>query len=70
VTGLSTSAASTLVADLIETEVLVELGTKASDAGGRPAVALGWHPEQNRWWGSILATPTCGWCSRPWTGPC
>src|SRR3954447_14180105 len=44
VTGLSTSAVSTLVADLIEAEVLVELGTKASDAGGRPAVALGLAP--------------------------
>jgi len=41
VTGLSTSAVSTLVADLIEAEVLVEFGTKASGAGGRPAVALG-----------------------------
>jgi predicted NBD/HSP70 family sugar kinase len=44
VTGLSTSAVSTLVADLIEAEVLVELGTKASGAGGRPAVALGLAP--------------------------
>jgi len=70
VTGLSTSAVSTLVADLIEAEVLVELGTKASGAGGRPAVPSVWHPEQNRWSGFILATPTCGWCSRPWTGPC
>ena len=43
-TGLSTSAVSTLVADLIEAEVLVELGTKASRAGGRPAVALGLAP--------------------------
>jgi hypothetical protein len=45
VTGLSTSAVSTLVADLIEAEVLVELGTKASGAGGRPAVALGLAPQ-------------------------
>jgi hypothetical protein len=44
VTGLSTSAVSTLVADLIEAKVLVELGTKASGAGGRPAVALGLAP--------------------------
>ena len=43
-TGLSTSAVSTLVADLIEAEVLVELGTTASGAGGRPAVALGLAP--------------------------
>ena len=42
-TGLSTSAVSTLVADLIEAEV-VELGTKASGAGGRAAVALGLAP--------------------------
>jgi predicted NBD/HSP70 family sugar kinase len=44
VTGLSTSAVSTLVADLIEADVLVELGTKAPGAGGRPAVALGLAP--------------------------
>ncbi len=44
-TGLSTSAVSTLVADLIEAKVLVELGTKASGAGGRPAVALGLAPQ-------------------------
>ena len=58
VTGLSTSAVSTLVADLIEAEVLVELDTKASGAGGRTAAALVWHPEQDRRSGSILATPT------------
>ena len=32
------------MADLIEAEVLVEFGTKASGAGGRPAVALGLAP--------------------------
>ena len=69
-TGLSTSAVSTLVADLIEAKVLVELGTKASGAGGRPTVALGLAPQAGSLVGSILATPTCGWCSRPWTGPC
>ena len=51
-TGLSTSAVSTLVADLIEAEVLVELGTKASGAGGRPAVALGLAPRA----GSLVGT--------------
>jgi hypothetical protein len=58
------------LAELIEAEVLVAFGTKASGAGGRPAGPSVWLPEQDRWSGSILATPTCGWCSRPWTGPC
>lgn len=44
VTGLSTSAVSTLVAELIEAQVLVELGTRVSGSGGRPSVALGLAP--------------------------
>jgi hypothetical protein len=56
------------VADLIEAEVLVESGTKASGAGGRPAVALGLAPRAGSLVGSILDTPTSGWSSRPWTG--
>src|SRR5690348_10894469 len=41
-TGLSTSTVSTLVAELLAADVLVELGT--SSAGGRPAVSLGLDP--------------------------
>jgi predicted NBD/HSP70 family sugar kinase len=44
-TGLSTSAVSLLVADLIARGLLVELGTSPSAGGGRPAVALGLAPQ-------------------------
>jgi len=43
-TGLSTSAVSTLVNHLITTGLLVELGTSPSSSGGRPAVSLGLAP--------------------------
>lgn len=44
VTGLSTSAVSSLVSSLIEAGVLVELGTNPSAGGGRPSVSLGLAP--------------------------
>ncbi|GAB7004696.1 ROK family transcriptional regulator [Nocardioides sp. AN3] len=44
VTGLSTSAVSSLVGSLIEAGVLVELGTNPSTSGGRPSVSLGLAP--------------------------
>lgn len=44
-TGLSTSAVSLLVADLISRGFLVELGASRSPGGGRPAVALGLAPQ-------------------------
>ena len=45
------------------------LGCARAGRGDRQRPS-GWHPEQARWSGSMLATPTCGWCSPPWTGPC
>lgn len=44
VTGLSTSAVSTLVAELVAKGLLVELGTTRASAGGRPSVSLGLAP--------------------------
>ena len=44
VTGLSTSAVSTLVAELVAAELLVELGARPSPSGGRPSVSLGIAP--------------------------
>lgn len=43
-TGLSTSAVSTLVSGLLSAGLLVELGTSPSSSGGRPAVSLGLAP--------------------------
>lgn len=43
-TGLSTSAVSTLVSDLVAAGLLVELGTRAPAGGGRPSVSLGLAP--------------------------
>jgi predicted NBD/HSP70 family sugar kinase len=45
VTGLSTSAVSTLVSNLIEAGLIVELGTNPSTGGGRPSVSLGLAPQ-------------------------
>jgi len=70
VTGLSTSAVSTLVADLIEAEVLVELGTKASGAGGGPAVALGLAPRTGSLVGIHLGRADLRVVLTSWTGPC